>query len=386
MANTLTDLLPDAYAAVDQVSRELTGMIPAVMMDARFDRAPTGQSVRVPIAPANSAGFDITPAMAIPSAADQSIGNVEVVINKSRAYPFSWSGKEQSNMNAGPGYANLRVNQIAQAIRALVNEMETDLCALHSGMSRAYGTAGTTPFQTAGDFTDATEVLRILKDNGAPPSFDNQLVVNTAAGAKFLGKQSNSSVEFSENILRQGVFQTVSGMDIRESAQIVTFTKGTNNGSASTNNAGYAIGATTITLASAGTGNILAGDVITFTGDTNMYTVATGDSDVSGGGTITLNAPGLRKAIPASNTVITTVATSARNMAFNRNAIVLATRLPERPEEGDMAIDVRTIVDDRTGLAFEIAIYPGQRMVRYEIAAAWGVKLIKPEWSALLLG
>lgn len=386
MANTLTDLLPDAYAAVDQVSRELTGMIPAVMMDARFDRAPTGQSVRVPIAPSNSAGFDVTPAMSVPAAADQNIGNVEVVINKSRGFPFSWSGKEQGQMNAGPGYANLRVNQIAQAIRSAVNEIEADLCALHSGMSRAYGTAGTTPFATAGDFTDATEVLRILKDNGAPPSFDNQLVVNTAAGAKFLGKQANSSVEFADNVLRQGVFQTVSGMDIRESAQIVTFTKGTNNGSASTNNAGYSVGTTTITLASAGTGNILAGDVITFAGDTNQYVVASGDTDVSGGGTITLNAPGLRKAIPASNTVITTVATSARNMAFNRNAIVLATRLPERPEEGDMALDVRTIVDERTGLAFEIAIYPGQRMVRYEVAIAWGVKLIKPEWSALLLG
>jgi len=385
MANTLTDLLPDAYAAVDQVSRELTGLIPSVMMDARFDRAPTGQSVRVPIVPENTAGFDIAPAMSIPAAADQTIGNVEVVINKSRGYPFSWSGKEQGQMNAGPGYNNLRVNQIAQAIRKLVNEMEADLAALHVGFSRAYGTAGNTPFSTTGDYTDATEVLRVLKDNGAPPTFDNSLVLNTRAGAKFLGKQAASATEFTDTILRQGVFETVSGMDIRESAQIVTFTKGT-GASATTNNAGYAVGATVITLASAGTGTILTGDVIAISGDSEKYVVVSGDSSVADGGTITIAAPGLRQAIPAAATNITLSANSARNMAFNRNAIVLATRLPERPEEGDLALDVRTIVDPRTGMSFELAIYPGNRMVRYEISAAWGVKLIKPEWTALLLG
>jgi hypothetical protein len=386
MANTLTDLIPDAYAAIDQVSRELTGLIPAVTMDARFDRAAKGQVVRVPIVPANSAGFDVTPAMTLPAAADQTIGNADVTISKSRGRPFSWNGTEQVGLNnGGPGYANIRVNQIAQAIRGLVNEVEADLASLQSGFSRAYGTAGATPFATANDFTDATEALKILKDNGAPAAFDNHLVMNTSAGAKFLGKQGTYNTNGDATILRQGIFLSTSGFDLRESAQIVTATAGT-GASATTNNAGYAIGATTITLASAGTGTILAGDVISFANDPRKYVVATGDGDVSGGGTIVLNAPGLMQAIPAAATNITVVATSARNMAFNRNAIVLATRLPERPEEGDLALDVQTIVDPRTGLAFELAIYPGQRMVRYEVALAWGVRNIKPEWTALLLG
>ncbi|HMX99949.1 MAG TPA: P22 coat - protein 5 family protein, partial [Agitococcus sp.] len=148
----------------------------------------------------------------------------------------------------------------------------------------------------------------------------------------------------------------------------------------------YAVGATTITLASAGTGTILAGDVITFAGDTNQYNVVSGDADVSNGGTITLAAPGLRKAMSAATKAITVLATSPRNMAFSRSAIVLATRMPERPQEGDMAIDVMTIQDPRSGLAFEVAMYPGYRKVRYEIALAWGVKNIKPEHTATLLG
>jgi hypothetical protein len=385
MANTLNDLIPDAYAAIDQVSRELTGLIPAVTMDASFDRAAEGVAVRVPIVPANTAGFDITPSMALGDAADQTIGNVDVVINKSRGRPFSWNGNEQVGLNRGPGYQTIRVNQIAQAIRGLVNEMETDLAALQSGFSRAYGTPGATPFATSGDFTDASEVLRILKDNGAPPSFDNHLVMNTAAGAKFIGKQAEAHRQGSDSILRQGVLLDVSGMSLRESAQIVTHIAG-DAASATTNAAVYAVGATVITLASAGTGAILPGDVITLANDSQKYVVVSGDASVAGGGTITIAEPGLRKATSGSATNITVVATSARNMAFNRNAIVLATRLPQRPEEGDLAIDVEVITDPRTGMTFEIAVYPGKRMVRYEVGISWGVRLIKPEWTALLLG
>lgn len=386
MANTLNDLIPDAYAAIDQVSRELTGLIPSVTMDARFNRAAKGQAVNVPVVPANSAGFDISPAMELGSAADQTIGNVPVVINKARAMPFSWSGNEQDGLNSGgPGYQSIRVNQIAQAIRGLTNEMETDLAALQSGFSRAYGTPGATPFATAGDFTDASEALRILKENGAPTAFDNHLVMNTAAGAKFIGKQAETHRQGSDSILRQGVLLDVSGMALRESAQIVTQTAG-DAASATTNAAVYAVGATVITLASAGTGAILVGDVITLANDSNKYVVVSGDASVAAGGTITIAAPGLRKATSGSATNITVVATSARNMAFNRNAIVLATRLPERPQEGDLAIDVEVITDPRTGMTFEIAVYPGRRMVRYEVGISWGVKLIKPEWTALLLG
>ena len=49
----------------------------------------------------------------------------------------------------------------------------------------------------------------------------------------------------------------------------------------------------------------------------------------------------------AATKAITVLATSPRNMAFSHGAIVLATRMPERPQEGDMAIDVMTIQDPR---------------------------------------
>jgi hypothetical protein len=73
-------------------------------------------------------------------------------------------------------------------------------------------------------------------------------------------------------------------------------------------------------------------------------------------------------------------------MAFARSAIVLATRLPSLPEAGDSAIDRTTIVDPRSGLAFEVAMYPQYRQMQWEVSLAWGVGSAKDEHIAALLG
>ena len=382
--NTLTNLIPALYASLDVVSRELCGMIPAVTVDARASAAALNQSVYVPIAPDSNSLIDNTPAMSIPSEADQTIGSTAISITKSKSVPFSWSGEEELGLNSGAGAASIQNNQITQAMRTLVNSVETDLCALQSTFSRAAGTAGTTAFAT--NTAALTAARKILVDNGAPMS-DASLILDTTAGAALRTLLNVNSARVTDApVSEQGVIQRISDLSIRESAQVVTSTAGT-GATVKTNTAGYAVGETVITLKSTGgTGTVVAGDVVTFFGDTNQYVVVSGDADISDGGTITLAAPGLRKAIAASETAITIVAAAARNLAFSRNAIVLATRLPTRPAQGDLAIDVMTITDPRSGLSFEVSVYAGFRKVVYHISLAWGVKNIKPEHTALMLG
>jgi len=377
--NTLTGLIPDIYEALDVVSRELTGLIPSVTMNASAERAALNENIRVAKEPVGNVG-DITPAMTIPDPTGQTTGYTDIVITKARAAEFGFIGEDQKGLNNGSGYLNSRQGKIAQAIRKIVNEVETDLAGLQSTFSRAYGTAGTTPFGTANDYTDASNVLKILKDNGAPQS-DINLVLNTAAGANFIGKQSAVNAAGTDSMLRQGVLLDLAGMPLRESAQINTQVKGTGTSYTSTT-AGFSVGTTSIPVIT-GSGTVLAGDVVTFAGDTNKYVVATG---VAAPGTIVLAEPGLRVALAASAVAMTIVATSARNMAFDRSAIVLAARAPARPVEGDMASDVVTVTDERSGLTLEFSMYAGYRKVRYEVALAWGVKNIKPEHTALLLG
>jgi hypothetical protein len=112
----------------------------------------------------------------------------------------------------------------------------------------------------------------------------------------------------------------------------------------------------------------------------------TGDTDVSGGGTIVIAAPGLRQALPASAVAITVIGTHAANMAFTRSSIALATRLPASPIQGDSATDRTTIADPISGLAFEVAEYKQFLQVVYHVRIAWGVKLVKPEGLIKVLG
>ena len=387
MANTLTDLAPDLYAALDVVSRELVGMIPSVTVDARVNQAAVGQIVRSHVVPAANALIDNTPAMAFPTAAYQTIGNQEITITKSKSAPFSWQGNEQDLLASGAGYMSVRANQMAQAMRKLVNDMEADLCALYATTSRAAGTVGTVPFIT--NTAALSSARKILVDNGAPIS-DLQLVIDTNAGANLqtLFNINSARDQAAANLSDQGILTTIGSTQVRESAQINTPTAGAMANATSTS-AAFTVGQTVIPLATAGTGVVAAGDVITFANDTNQYNIASvsfAGANPASGDTITLAAPGLRKAQGAATRAITVLAASPRNMAFSRSAIVLATRMPERPAEGDLALDVMTIQDPRSGIAFEVAIYPGVRMVTYHIGLAWGVKNIKPEHTAQLLG
>lgn len=384
MANTITGLVPDIYEALDVVSRELTGMIPSVTMNASANTASVGQNIRVDVEPAGNVS-NVAPAMVVPNPTDQTSGFTDIIITKSRAAEFGFNGEDQKGLDTGAGYQNVRAAKIAQAIRALTNEVEVDLCGLQSTFSRAAGASGTTPFGTANDYTDASNALRILKDNGAPLQ-DNQLVINTTAGVNLLGKQANVADAGSDSILRQGVLLDINGMPIRESAQIVDQAAQAQTGCTVTG--AEAIGSTSIgvTVAGGGAFSADAGDILTFADDSRKYVVATA-VDIAGGatGTVVIAAPGLRQAQSATKAIAGDAAGS-RNMAFNRSALVLASRSPARPSEGDMAEDVIVITDPRSGLSMEFSMYKGYRKVRYEVALAWGVKNIKPEHTALLLG
>lgn len=375
MANTLSNLIPDVYAALDVVSRELVGALPGVTRDARADRLASNQTLRIAQTPTNTSS-SYTPAMSIPSAVDQTIGNAALTLTKNKYAAFSWTGEEEYSVDQGPGILNIRQGQIAQAFRVLVNEMENDVCdALAQGASRAYGTAGTTPF--ASTLGDSAQVRKILDDNGAPGT-GRSLVINTSAGAalRTLGQLTKANEAGNTMTLRDGELLNLHGFSVRESAQINDATAGT--GASYLLNGAVAVGATTITV-DTGSGTILAGDVVTI--GNHKYVVATALS----GGSFTINAPGIVQAV-ADNTAITVNATSARNIAFSSDAIVLATRLPIFPSQGDLAIDNEVITDPRTGISFDLRVYPGDGMVLYRIHALWGWKVAKPAHAALLLG
>jgi hypothetical protein len=390
MPNVLNNLAADLYTAADKVSRELTGFIPAVTLNADSARAAKGDPIRSHFTRAATA-IDRNVGMVVSEGTSQTVDSKTVTITKDRAVEIPWEGEEIRHVNNGSGFETIYGDQAQQAMRALVNEMESDIAsAAYLGASRAYGTPGSTPFATAGDFTDASFTKQILVDNGAG-EFGNQLVMNTTAGAMIQGKQAAANVAGTDSLQRQGILLPLSGLDLRQSAQVKSHVAGTVVDATVTG--ANSVGATAIgvtTAATTGSVNLAAGDIVTFAGDTNKYVVAQAVTIGAGTtGTITLQAPGLRVAT-AGTEMISIVASSVRNVAFARSAIELVARAPATPVIGgvarDAAVDRMMIVDPVSGLPFEFSVYLGQGKAMIQCAMAWGVKVWKPEHVASLLG
>ncbi len=382
MSNTLTGLIPTIYEALDTVSREQVGFIPAVLRDTAAEKAAVGEVISWPVVTPGSAS-DIAPAATGPAGADSVVEAPTATISKAKSVSFFLTGEELKGLANGSTDQVIVRNTFAQAMRTLVNEIESDLAlAAKKGASRAYGAAGTAPFGTALDFTDFANIRKILTDNGAPNS-DLHLVLNSAAALNIRGKQSglfNASAAGSDALLREGSLGRVEGLSIGESAGLLLHTKGT--GANYVTSGSTAVDVTDIALVT-GTGTVLAGDVVTFAADANnKYVVGTG---VAAPGTIKLNKPGARVVIATAN-AMTIGANYTPNMAFDRNAMFLVSRVPASPDGGDAADDVQTVVDPVSGLLFEIRLYRQYHRIAYEVGIAWGVSAVKSEHIVTLLG
>ena len=277
--------------------------------------------------------------------------------------------------------------RIANAFRGITNELEEDLAGQYVYASRAYGTAGTTPFSTADDLTDLTELRRILNDNGAPPT-DRAVVFNSAAAAKLLGRQGSVfrvNEAGSSGPRQDGMLDNLFGFDLGESGQFKEHVASTGVAGVLVNMAGgVPIGTTAIPVDGAGAGETLvAGDLATLASDENNYVAAA--AHAASFSTLNIGKPGLRQHA-ANNAAITMGGTDyTPTLGFSRDAIHLAARFPALPARGDMG-EHMPIRDPYSGLMFELSYYPQYRQGSYEIGLCWGIKVTNPAHMALLLG
>jgi hypothetical protein len=390
MANTLTNLIPTIYEALDVVSRERVGFLSAVTRNSSAERAAIDQSILVPIVPTSTAAATNTPGVNAPDSGDQTIGNVSMTISKSQFSPVRWNGEETRGLlNAGT-YNSITKQRFEQAFRELSNLIEADLASTYKFASRGFGTAGTTPFGTAANLTDFAGVLKILEDNGAPPS-DLKLVLGNASMYNLRGIHSElfkANEAGTDELLRDGKIARLMGFDLHQSGFIASHTKGTASGATLTST-DYATKATDLTLASAGTGTFVEGDMVNVAGENNgiWYGLRSGDADVSGGGTISLNTPGLQIAQTTNTSAVTVPSANWKaNLAFHKSAIQLITRTPALPEGGDSAVDSMMITDPVSGITFEVALYKQFLQNVFHVRVAWGWKAIKQDHIAVLFG
>jgi len=384
VSNVLTDLAADIYKAADIVGREIVGFVPSSMLNTGSEGAAVGQTVRSHFTRQASV-VDMTPAMTVPEGTDQTVDNKTMTLTKQRGVQIPWTGEDIRFVNGGSGYETIYGDQIAQAMRAIVNEVEADAATeAYTNASRAVGAAGTTPFGS--NFDVIAEARQILVDNGMPVN-DGQvsMVLNTLAGTNLrnLAQLQKANEAGGDQLLRNGVLLDLQGVMLRESAQVQAHTKGAGvgydlNGAAS-------VGDTTLTLdgGTVNTTGIKAGDVVTLAGDSNNYVVNTGLTSATGD--IVIGGPGLQEA-GADTTELTIGDSYTANVVMHRQAMEIAMRPFAKPMGGDAAVDVMVVQDPFSGLTFEISAYKGFNKAMINVGAVWGYKAWKPEAIALVMG
>ena len=380
MANIFNGLVTSVQANLDTVLREQIGFIPAVWMENSVAQAAVGQLIQYPIAPemaAQDGAAACCDAAICP--ADTNFGVGSMVIDHDRIVNLCWTGEEDLAVNNSYGYngGNFRDKQIQQGIRTLVKEIELSIKAVAYNAAQVYAPAGASLFASQADnLKDLVMLRKLLIDNNTPDS-DFHLVMNTLSGANLrnLLGLTRANENGSDQTLRKGSLIETMNFELHES-----FASGLNNingtGAGFLVNGAKAAGQTVIVV-DTGTGTILAGQSISFAGDSGSYSVV---SYV--GNNITINR-GLIQGV-ADNAAITLGAVYGAQLAFKREAIVLACRTPALIGGDDLATNRAYISDPYSGMTFTISEYQRRRATYYELAIVWGVKAIKPEMMVLI--
>lgn len=381
MSNVLTNLAADIFKAADIVGREQVGIIPSATINSTESvRAAKGDTIRSAFTRTATVATSYNPSMALPEPTYQTVDNKTLAVDSYAEVDIPFTGEDIKHLQNGAGYETVYGDQIAQAMRAITNNIEASLgVTVKNGASRAFGTAGTTPFGS--NFNEVAELRRILVDNGMPQDGRATLVINSAAGVKLrnLASLQKANEAGGTQLLRQGQLLDLQGLMFKESAGIASHTAGT--GASYVTNGTFAVGATSIAV-DGGTGTVVAGDVVTFAGDSNKYVV----TGALSGGSLTIAAPGLRAAL-ADGVAMTVTAAYTGNVAFHQAAVELVCRpIAGRGVGQDAAIDSMTVQDPVSGLVYDVSVYAGNMMRNIKVSCLYGAKVWKPEFVATLLG
>ena len=379
--NKLDPIIPILYAALFVVSAEIVGIIPAASRNLTAEQAALNQTVRVPVTPPSELQ-DITPGTPPTNGGDK-IDYVDMAITNNKiARPIVWNGDEQ--ISVGGMLNPIMVDQYAQAMRSIVNQVERDVCleaAIGAAMAgNVYGMAGSTPFASSLD--DLAEIRRIQDDLGTPLSNRN-LVINTSTGAALrkLVQLTNVNQAGENTLLRRGVLSNLFDYAIRESGGFAPVNPGTQT--SLTLSADAPKGASAIAV-TALTGTLNIGALIVIAG--KYYTLT---APALAGATTLQISPNLHEDV-ASDVMGTILSSYLPNVAFSRDFIYLAARTPSMPNQangaGGTLLDMTTITDPASGLTFQVCLFDRYRQIAIEIGLAWGQKAVNKRHGLLLLG
>lgn len=311
--------------------------------------------------------FDATAGV---TAQDVNEESVEVTLDKIATVDI-----EVSALEGAVNFDDVTRLFIEPAAVALAQKINSDGLDLYADIPYIGGVAGTTPDA----LEDLSEVRKLLNINKVPVA-GRVAVWDTEADAKYTTIPAivNAEKSGSTTALREGSIGRLFGLDNYMSQEVKKHTKGTLSAAVKPK-ASTSKGATSLTLsATAVTGTLVKGDVLTILDDT--YVVTAGATAASNEITVNIY-PALKKDI-TTNTVVAVSDSHTANLAFNPMAFAFVTRPLVQPA------GVESYVTSYNGLSLRVTrgydMKYKKEMMSMDVL--YGYKTMYPELAVRYMG
>jgi len=319
--------------------------------------------------PAAVATRTVAPDVVPPAVTAVTPTSVPVSLTEWKEAPFAMDDKGMAQVDR-----NILPMQASEAVKGLANGIEDFLWSKYPASYGYAGVAGTTPFSTdLSEYLAARKVANVqLMD--MDPRF---MVIDPDAEEKALGVRAFQDASFGggDGVIIRGQIGNKLGALWLMSQRVPLHTAGTASAGYLINNgAGYAIGIKTVTVDGGALGTLIAGDIISFAGHTQTYTVV---SSV-GAGTVTSITfePGLVAAV-VDDEALTKRASHRLNSLIHRDALAFAMA----PLLDTVIVPGATLqsvaIDEESGLSLRLEVSRQHRQVQWSYDALYGGAVVR---------
>jgi P22 coat protein - gene protein 5 len=381
--NTLSSVIPTLFAQGLDSLRHNAVMPRLVNSDFGSEVKEKGEVIQVPV-PSVMQATAVLPGAYAPDPQNVAPTTASIPLDSWYEAPFTLSEKELAQVIDG-----IVPIQLSAAVEALAVTINTSIFNNYTGVYGYTGTAGTTPF--ASSLTTATNAREVLGLQLAPTA-NRRFVLNPAAEANALALPAFSQYLQSgdKGVITEGEIGRKLGFDWFMDQQVPTHTSGTiTTGLTAQASTVQAAGLSTVvatTAASTGACALLLGDIITFSGDTQTYTLTANATQASASTNVNLAISPPKAVALAGGETITVAASHVVNLAFARDAFAFASR-PVKPMNLGKEIDDEFYVADPVSkITMRLSYRQEFHRTRFAFDVLWGTGLLRPQLATRVAG
>jgi hypothetical protein len=393
MANNLQALMDKILSRVVIHQRNRVVLPGLVNRDLSPEPGKKGDTINVPIPPA-LATYNVTPGVSRSAGNDDTTPTTTpVVLDTWKANGFRLTDKDVAEINAQDKFLPMATQEAANA---LIDDMNQSIADRYKKIYGFSGTPGQTPFQRVDpptlDHHDAFilsaagGVLNEQKATQDPRHFVMSIAAHT--NAQRIDAFRHADKLGDTRVGQRAQLGQLGGFNNFWQHYIPTHTAGSITGAPTVTGAN-AIGVKVINLTTgvAEAVNFVEGDIITFAGDTQTYTV-TDALGVTIGASSTGNVniePGLKVATTGGEAVAVK-ATHVVNLAFSPFCFAFVMRSPEEMRISGSRRVMSTVQDPVTGLVLRLELLDEHKQMYWELDALWGTACTHPHLGCRAAG